>query len=56
MALTEGHINWKHLKALLLMELNVRLIENKNVSLGSENQCTGACNFNFQLKHSKGKC
>ena len=21
-----------------------------NVNLGSENQCMGACNFNFQLK------
>ncbi len=28
MTLSEIHMKWKHFKALLLMELNVRLIDN----------------------------
>ena len=51
----EEHVKWKHFKALLLMELNVRSIENNySVKLG-ENQCMDTWNFNFQLKNVKGK-
>ena len=36
MTLSEIHIKWKHFKALLPMELNVRSIDNINVNLDSE--------------------